>query len=213
MDVFEQQMRYLYENNFNTITTAQLVDFLFNDGILPPNPIMITFDDGYLDNALYAAPVLRKFGFTGVQFIITNNIQEATRTMVAYPAQFMSKAEILETSDVFEFGSHAHLMHRRVNGVPKLVSESVEDIKEDILQSFEHPLTFTNGFAFPYGIYSENALQALQEAGVLFAFTTVMDYLTAQTHPLLIPRLSVIGGEDGWDLAFFSDVVHGRFSR
>ena len=209
-DTFYQQMRYLYENNFTTLTTCQLKDFLFNDGELPQNPVIITFDDGYLDNALFAAPIMRQFGFIGMQFIITEHIAETTQTMVAYPSKFMSEVEIFATLDVFEFGSHAHAMHRVVDGTPLLVSESVEDIKADILQSFEHPLTFTTGFAYPYGRYSRNALLALEQAGVLFAFTTHEDYLTRDTPPLLLPRFSVFGGPEGTTLEDFSNIVGGR---
>ena len=171
-EVFYEQMRYLYENGFNSITSCQLIDFLFYDGILPENPIAITFDDGYLDNYLFAAPIMRKFGFTGMVFLITGNIPETAPTMTAYPIPFISAAEILASTDVFEFGSHAHYMHRAIDGVPPFATESVENVRADIRKSFEAPLTFRTGFAYPHGRYSDNAIQALREEGVRFAFAT-----------------------------------------
>ena len=206
-DIFRAQMQYLYDNGFTPLTSHQLVNFLFHGTALPPNPIVLTFDDGYLDNALFAAPILREFGFTAMLFLITGAIEETTPTMVAWPTPFMSRAEIFANMDVFEFGSHSHAMHCRVNGIPLLVSESTAAIRADILLSFEYPLTFTTGFAFPFGRHSQNALQALQETGILFAFTTFEAYLTRNTNPLLIPRFQVTSD---WDMQHFSNVVNGR---
>jgi len=209
LDTFYAQMRYLYENGFSTVTSDQLIDFLFHDGKLPENPVVLTFDDGYLDNALFVAPILRQFGFTAMQFLITANIQESTQQMTVYPTQFMSYAEISDTLDVFEFGSHTHAMHRFVEGVPMMVSESAEAIKADLLRSFEAPLTFTTGFVYPFGRYSPQAMRALTEAGVLFAFTVEEGYLHQNTNPLLIPRFSVNGGAEIWTMERFSGVVRG----
>ena len=213
LDTFYAQMRYLYENNFNTITTAQLVDFLFYEGQLPKNPVMLTFDDGYLDNALFAAEILRQFGFTGAVFLITNTIQETSPRMRASPIQFMSETEILAAMDVFEFGSHSHYMHRRVDGQPAFKHESVYTIRDDLLRSFDFPLTFRNGFAFPHGFYCENSLAALREVGVRFAFTTQTGYLTQNVDPLRIPRFSIIGGPDGHTMQDFSDIMQGRHGK
>ncbi|MCL2286137.1 MAG: polysaccharide deacetylase family protein [Firmicutes bacterium] len=210
LDTFYAQMRYLYENSFSTITTEQLIDFLFYGAYLPYNPIILTFDDGYLDNALFAAPIMRQFGFVGMQFLITEKVSEATRRMTASPLQLMGTRDIAATMDVFEFGSHTHAMHHAVNGVPLLALESMENIKADILRSFISSLTFTTGFAYPFGRYSPNAKRALTEAGVLFAFTTREGYLKHDTEPLRIPRFSVTGGPNGWTMQHFSDVVWGR---
>jgi len=204
-DVFRAQMQYLYDNNFNTVTSHQLINFLYHGAALPSNPIVLTFDDGYLDNVLYAAPILREFGFTAMMFMITDRIEAQPQTMRAYPGAFISYEEIFANMDVFEFGSHTHAMHRSVNGVPMLVSGSRVDILEDILRSFEAPLTFITGFAYPFGRHSQNARFALQDAGVLFAFTTTEGYLSQNTNPLLIPRFQVTSQ---WSMAHFMEVVH-----
>ena len=69
---FDRQMAYLKENGYNTINTDQLYDYMVNGAELPENPIMITFDDGYEDNYQNAYPILKKYGFTGTIFIITD---------------------------------------------------------------------------------------------------------------------------------------------
>ena len=206
-EVFYEQMRYLYENGFTPITAAQFVDYMFYDGDLPDNPVIITFDDGYIDNYHFAAPILREFGFTAMLFLITGALSESTPPMVAYPTFFMSTAEIEAITDVFEIGSHTHAMHRAVDGVPPLVFESVENIKADLRAGFDSSfLTFTTGFAYPHGRHSHNAIEALQAEGVRFAFATHSGYVHRGEDPFRLPRFSVFSSTTMDD---FSLIVRG----
>jgi len=188
---FREQMRYLYENNFTPLTSAQLMDFLFYFGELPENPVVLTFDDGYLDNYLFAAPIMREFGMSGMMFLITAEIPESTPQMVIYPTPLMSWNELLAVTDVFELGSHTHDMHRFVGGSAILETASEAEIRADLRRSFEEPLTLLTGFVYPYGRYSNAAIAALQAEGVRFAFTTREAYVRRSSNPMLLPRFGV----------------------
>jgi len=189
---FEAQMRYLYENGYSTISSAQLTGFLHHGEALPPNAVMITFDDGYLDNAVYAYPIMKEFGFTGIIFVITSFLADEPGSLRAYPAQFMYVADMERVSGVFEFGSHTHDMHRSVNGRPMLPNESVENIRADLQQSFAHDFMNINaGFAYPYGRHSANAVLALQQEGVPFAFATHYGYVEQGSDIFRLPRFSI----------------------
>ncbi|MDU6902812.1 MAG: polysaccharide deacetylase family protein [Veillonella sp.] len=54
VDQFKEQMEYLHNHGYNTITLNQLYDYLQNGSDLPEKPIVITFDDGYVDNYEHA---------------------------------------------------------------------------------------------------------------------------------------------------------------
>ena len=56
VDVFERQLLYLQRNGFNTVTLYQLHSYMKDGSCLPPNPIALTFDDGFLDNWVHAFP-------------------------------------------------------------------------------------------------------------------------------------------------------------
>lgn len=70
MDVgqFRSQMEF-FAANFNVVRMEQVIDVVKNGGALPENAVLLTFDDGYIDNFTYAFPVLEEFGFQGSFFI------------------------------------------------------------------------------------------------------------------------------------------------
>ena len=69
---FEEQLRYLAENNFTTITPDMLYNYYVNRVPLPKKSVLLTFDDGYADNYTKALPLLLKYKMTAVVFPIGN---------------------------------------------------------------------------------------------------------------------------------------------
>ena len=195
-EVFYKHMQYLYDNGFNTITIEQFLNFFLYNIELPRNPILLTFDDGYLDNVLFVYPILNQFGFTAISFLLTGALS------IEDPIQFMSIDEIYATNDIFEFASHTHDMHSYPVSV-----ESVENIRFDLRLSFEFPLSSTQVFAYPFGIYNDNIIEALIAEDVLVAFTGGRRYVTRNSNPFKLPRFSVVSN---WDMELFSAIVNGR---
>jgi len=70
-ELFAQQMDYLKEQGYHTITFNQFFAALYYGGPLPSRPIILTFDDGYDDVYHYAFPILQAHGFSGMFYIIT----------------------------------------------------------------------------------------------------------------------------------------------
>jgi len=67
---FESQIAWLANNGWTSLTLAQYADFLAGKPV-PRKSIVITFDDGYLDNWVYAHPILLKYGMHAVVFVVT----------------------------------------------------------------------------------------------------------------------------------------------
>ena len=74
--LFEQQLAYV-ANHFNVIDLNDLVAFVVDGKKLPPRPLLITFDDGYLDNYEYAFPALKRFGFPAAIFLMTSRMEHS----------------------------------------------------------------------------------------------------------------------------------------
>lgn len=70
---FRKQMLYI-NKHFNVISIDQLTEHSKGNSKLKPNSIMITFDDGYKDNAINAFPVLEELCMSAVVFVTTGYI-------------------------------------------------------------------------------------------------------------------------------------------
>lgn len=73
---FREQMKYLKQNGFNVITLDDLYSYYTEGKEIPDNAVIITFDDGYKNNYLYAYPILKEYGFKATIFMITSKIGE-----------------------------------------------------------------------------------------------------------------------------------------
>ena len=75
--IFETQCRTLAEKGWFGIGLREAEEFFINGRPLPEKSFLLTFDDGYLDNYVYAWPILRKYGHKGVIFVVTERIDAA----------------------------------------------------------------------------------------------------------------------------------------
>ena len=67
--VFEGQLKWLKKTGYNTLNFQEIYDYIMNDIPIPKNSIFLNFDDGYLDNYVYAYPLLKKYGMKGTVFV------------------------------------------------------------------------------------------------------------------------------------------------
>jgi len=68
ISLFRQQVEFL-KKNFNFVTMEEVMDAVEGRYDLPNNALLMTFDDGYIDNYIYALPILEEFGVQGSFFI------------------------------------------------------------------------------------------------------------------------------------------------
>lgn len=75
---FEEQIKFLVKN-FNIIKMEDLIEFNIkktNDGVLPENACLLTFDDGYIDHYTNVFPILTKYNLQGSFFIPARILDE-----------------------------------------------------------------------------------------------------------------------------------------
>ncbi len=68
---FTNHIKTLADSGFHSISPDQLYDYLVYNKTLPEKPFMITFDDSRVEHSKIAAPILEKYNFRGVFFIMT----------------------------------------------------------------------------------------------------------------------------------------------
>ncbi len=74
---FEEHCRALAKAGYRGVSLDQAVDFLLDGAPLPPRSVLISFDDGFLDNYVHAYPLLEKYGHRAVVFAATEKLEPA----------------------------------------------------------------------------------------------------------------------------------------
>ncbi len=69
-ETFDSELKLLHDWGYTTITTSKLVQAITQGASLPPRPLLLTFDDGNEDIYTNAFPILQKYGFTGVLYVV-----------------------------------------------------------------------------------------------------------------------------------------------
>ncbi len=196
LEAFKEQMEYLNSKGYNTITMKELEEFLYYKRPLPKSKnnisILVTFDDGYLSNYIYAYPIMKQCGFKGTIFSVTSYIpDESIHIINPNKLERISLEQMRRSRDVFDYESHGHHFHAKDrNNVPYLLSASKEEILEDLKKS-KDKLGKTEYFCYPYGKYDEKVIEALKELDFKLAVTTEQGIITHETDPYQIPRFGI----------------------
>jgi len=143
-ETFESEIRLLHDWEYTSITTEMLVEAITEGAELPARPVLITFDDGNLDNYTTAFPIMQKYGFTGVMYLVNNYI--------GYD-QYMNKDQILEmVAAGWEVGSHS-MNHFDLKAIsPQQQRNEIVESRELLEELLGVPVLT---FAYPFG--SRNA--------------------------------------------------------
>lgn len=172
VETFKEQMKWLHEEGYNTITLKELQAFIEGEKKLPKKSVMIQFDDGRLSDYRYAYPVLKEYNFHAVTNIITNRANTNEEEWNPEKHQFMNWEQLETIKDVFEWGAHTHNLHNLgEDSKGDLVKESDQAILKD-LQTNRELLDGTVSFAYPFGQYTPHTMELVEQAGFKMAFTT-----------------------------------------
>lgn len=162
-DSFRQQMAYLKDNGYTPVDFYDLTTAIVAHSELPPKPVIITFDDGYLDNYEEAYPILQEFGFKGNFFVVTEFIDAGREGYMTWEMiEEMSRA-----GQRIESHSRTH---------PDLTTKSRDGLIWEILGSQEtlaaHIGYKPRYFCYPGGTYDEETIQVLRDLDFWGAVTT-----------------------------------------
>jgi peptidoglycan/xylan/chitin deacetylase (PgdA/CDA1 family) len=156
-DKFESELKLLHDWGYETITTTQLVEAINHGALLPPHPMILTFDDANEDNYTNAFPTMKKFGFTGVLYVPYDYIGTHG---------YLSVANIEEMAAAgWEVGSHtlSHPGNFLALDSAALRAEIVDSRKR--LQALLDLPILT--FAYPFGENTESAVDYVHFAGYI----------------------------------------------
>lgn len=216
---FRAQMRWLAGSGWKTVTAAE-VELFYLGGKLPRKSVMLTFDDGWLDNWSQVFPVLREFGLHAHIFLITGLIGDGPvrkcvedtpshRECEEYIKQGLADNVMLRWSEIremrssglVEFHSHTHT-HRRWDLMPG-ITNPLELLRADILLSRERMKEMLGScsrhLCWPEGWYHPDYIRIAGELGFTCLYTTERRMNTPQHGACQIGRISTKEREStGW---------------
>lgn len=198
-DDFRAQMKWLRDNGYQTITLTQLA-YALNIGRprLPEKPIILTFDDGYLDNYETAFPILNQMGFTGTFFILSNF---ADRQQPGYMTWDQLREMSQAGMDIEVHGAeHLELSGRD----PAWLDENLGKPSQAIQKQLGYQPRF---IAYPSGKYDDLTIRVANQKGYWAAVTERPGCHQEKDRPYELERIRM---SNDMTLAIFAAVLIGN---
>lgn len=155
----EKQLQYLKDNGYVVISLNYLADALQETIALPPRSVVLTFDDGWENQYVYAFPLLKKYNDTATFFIFTDVINHE---------HFLTWSQIREMDNAgMTIGGHT----RTHPFLPSITDKA--DLENEIINGKKiaetklgHPIQI---FAYPFGNYNDQIITVVKKAGYVAA--------------------------------------------
>ena len=209
LENFEEQMAYLADEQFTTLTSQELYDYLEGRLVVPEKALLITFDDGLLSSKQYAYPVLKQYGFTSPHHIISSRMDRGKGAPVfdgGGMLKYLNAEDLKEMTDVFQFEAHTCALHELgiESGVGLVYEHTEEEIVEDLQQNLRHVPSAVS-IAYPYGQYNDEFIAAAKEVGLLIGYTTVEGYANMELSNYEVNRFGMTEKRSFEDFATYVD--------
>ncbi|WMJ80761.1 polysaccharide deacetylase family protein [Clostridium sp. MB40-C1] len=185
-DKFDKQMKYLKDNGFHTLSLDETYDYFSKGKAIPEKSIVLTFDDGYLDNYTRLYPILKKYEFKGAIFVITGAIDTEKDFLNSNQLKELDKSCLDIQSHTF---AHEKLSEISYDKQVKTLKASKDFLEKQLNKK-------VNYLAYPYGKYTKSTIKAAKEAGYLMAFTTDGKWSDKSNGIFTLNRVYISGFSD-----------------
>lgn len=185
---FEGDLKWLRDNGYTTILPSQLAAYVNEGALLAAKPVIISFDDGFANNYLYAFPLLEKYNMKAVIALIGAESDRSSGDIYRNQEHGnlnWGEVAIMANSGLIEFASHTYDLHSisgSRKGADKKSGESAADYRKvltDDLAKNQQVIETAAGkapavFAWPFGAYpaDRSADPILKDLGFDVTFTS-----------------------------------------
>ena len=178
---FDWQMKYLVDHGYHTISPDELYDYLAGTGSLPERPVLITFDDGYVDNYTNAFPILKKYHLKATVFVVTGFLSKRKGYLTWDQVREMEKSGVTIESHTVTHAALPELSDDRIR------AELVES-KRQAESELGHPVEF---IAYPTGAHDLHIAELAKEAGYKAGFTVKYSNVDRNSNIYALERVPI----------------------
>jgi len=189
---FENDLIYLNQHNYHTISTQELINYVYYNSNLPLNPIILTFDDGHYNNYSYVYPLLKKYNMKASISIIgiesDKFSEEGSLLNNNYSYLTWSQIKELSESGVIEILNHTYNMHTSNTGISKKYNQNFEIYEKNLTQDLllvDKKIKYYTGkcnetFTYPFGAAPKYTWPIIKELGfkASLSCTEGINYIT-----------------------------------
>jgi GT2 family glycosyltransferase/peptidoglycan/xylan/chitin deacetylase (PgdA/CDA1 family) len=193
---FARHLRLLKALRYRVLDFAELARILRAGEAPPPRSVVLTIDDGYVDNLTIAKPLLARHRSPATVFLVSRrfgaaNDWTAEGAVAKRPLLSEEQARQLEGEGI-ALGAHT----RTHPALPTLDGEQLAEeaggSRRDLEALLDHPI---ETFAYPYGKFDRESVAAVDSAGYAAACTVESRLARLGDDPLEIPRLEIRGSD------------------
>lgn len=181
--VLDQQLSFLANNSYQTISLNDLNDSLENTTPVPPKSVILTFDDGYRDFYTLAFPLLKKYNLRAVVFYIVGYFNYPSYMTWNMLAEIHNSGLVDVESHTLE---HPLLTKIDSNEAKREIFESKKILEQKLNKKIKY-------FAYPYGNYDERVVNLVKEAGYNLAFGTLPGSTLRKSARFILHRVGISG--------------------
>ena len=192
-DDFERQVAYLANAGFRTVGLEEWRRATRLRRPLPGRAVVLTFDDAYEDFASHAWPVLDRYGFGAVVFVVSNHVGGTA----VWDSAYGDPAPLLDWDAIRDLAEHGVELGSHSVGHEPLTRLSVDRIALECLRSriaiereVGRPVT---AIAYPHGAHDPVVEHLAGAAGYVFGLTCRPGPARFGDSPLALPRQEVMG--------------------
>jgi peptidoglycan/xylan/chitin deacetylase (PgdA/CDA1 family)/GT2 family glycosyltransferase len=193
---FRRQLRWLARRGYRVLDLGEYVALREANRLPPPRSVVITIDDGYLDNCTVAAPVLAEHGFPATVFAVTGRLGTPNDWSVGDALAGRRLASLEQLRDAgslgITIGGHTRTHVALTDVSLERARSEVEGCKRDLEERLG---TEVPAFAFPFGAANERLERLTAEAGFRCA-CGVRPGLNRARTPMFSLRRAEIRGTD-----------------
>lgn len=181
---FNSQLSCLHSAGMTTVTFADVMTAQKEGKPLPQNAVILTFDDGYADFATTATPLLQRYHFIGVNYVVSGFLDQPNY-MTTDQLHGVVKAGMVVGAHTIH---HVDLTQQSITAAQTEIAGS-----RTALQQLTG--TSVDDFAYPAGKFSADVEQLVSQAGFRDAVTTVEGVNATWAQPQELERVRIEGGD------------------